>query len=341
MASQPALLELCTRARARVRKHLPNAVLVFSAITVCGAQFLATRGYLSTLIVLYAILAWACFAVGLTLKAHLNTLRVSRRIGDKIRAFVYVPTPIGSLVESLNSQDVAKSDLKSIALMSAGLEESVGYYKKGDYEGISLLKILDDNPNLVATIYGPAKTLNLRSPHKRMSLVEIEAEPTEHINLVVTNKGQNFVWYEPYHKVIDGRQYFTHGAYLIEIDEAKKSDIQSEYDRFIKRKDQFATMTIGALSAHEDATRRVPAGALADPAKGVEMRTPQLNEQPNLGYTMFKVGGLIAILGIGSWVALLGLNHPPLALTVSIIAAVGANAAMLGVLGDRRRDESH
>jgi hypothetical protein len=272
----------------------------------------------------------------LTIKAHLNSLRVARKFGNGIRTFVYVPTPIGSLLESLNSQDVATSDLVQIMLMSSDLQESVDYYKNGDDEGISLLKILDDNPELTASIYGPSSDPRITSPHARISLIPTLGDLTEHKNLIDTKKGQSFVWYEPYHKVLRGKQYFTHGAYLIEIDEALKASIRREYEQLVRARANSDIIDAGVLSTDLGAIDSAHVGASLAPEKGGTMhRHLHVNPNEDGGFATFKLALLIVSFGLIAWLLLLSFNQMLLALVAAALAALGGNLLMLCVLGNR------
>jgi hypothetical protein len=66
------------------------------------------------------------------------------------------------------------------------------------------------------------------------------------------------------------------------------------------------------------------------------MYKPRHNEDQSLGFKLFKIGGLLGIVGTGSWLLFLWLGEVTLALGASIIAAIGGNILMVGILGDRR-----
>jgi hypothetical protein len=66
------------------------------------------------------------------------------------------------------------------------------------------------------------------------------------------------------------------------------------------------------------------------------MYKPRCNEYQNLGFKLFKIGGLLGIVGSGSWLLFLWLDEVTLALGASIIAAIGGRILLVGVLGDRR-----
>jgi len=325
--------ELVLRKRSSLRKHAPNAIFVLSATTVGLAGTFANSASMKSIV--YLALGWGALAGCLTVKAHLNSLRVARQFGNKIRGFVYVPTPIGSMVESLNSQNVATSDLINISLMSSDLQESITYYKEGDYEGVSLLRIMDANPDLTATIYGPSKTPAIKSPHDRMSLVVTPVKLTEHKNLIDTKRGQSFVWYEPYHEVFRGDQYFTHGAYLIEIDKKLKAEIQKEYGLLSRSRPSYDTIDAGVLSTEQGATDSAQVGASLAPDKGGMMRIHTHSPSEDVGFAVFKAAILITTVGLICRLLLLALNQMPLALVASAVAAIGGNLFMLSVLGNR------
>jgi hypothetical protein len=317
--------------------------LVCSTATIGLAGWMASVGLVPREVILYTGFGWAVPAGILILLAHAHAVQVRRQFGDKIRAFVYQPTPIGSLVESLNSQDVATADLKHVMLMSADLEEGVHYYLEGDDEGVSLVRMLEKNPDLTVSVYGPSKNPNVKSPHERMSLLLTTGvgELTEHKNLILTKDGQKFVWYEPYHNVVNGHHYFNRGAYLVEIDELVQGKIQNEYDELRLGAATSATIDEVALSTYRGATERAQVGVSLASREGDMMRTQQsAGSHPEVGFEVFKVGLLVMIVGWASWLIFLTSNEMAFALGASVMAAIGANILMLGVLGGRGGEEA-
>lgn len=332
-----------TRLHARAREYAPNTFLVASIATVGLAGALAHGRVISGDVVSWLALGWVAPTSALMLMARSHAVQVQKKFGGRILAFAYVPTPIGSLLKSLSTQDVATAELKQINLMSSDLSESVDYYEKGDEEGVSLTRILDNNPDLAVIAIGPSKKRGIKAPHGRISLVVAQGgyEETEHVNLISTKGGQNYVWYEPYHNVINRKHYFTKGAYLVETDETGKARVEMLYDKLRTGLAPHARIDAEVLSITGGATESALVGASVASQNGGPMRTKRKDKaDADLGFGVFRLGLVIMIAGLVSWLALLASNQVAFALGASVIGAIGANMLMLGILGGRRGERA-
>jgi hypothetical protein len=153
-------------------------------------------------------------------------LYVKKHFPGNVLAFYRSPGPIDSLIDSLETNGVPLNSVKTISLESADLQASIDYYTNSRQR---LLKALKAIPDMRLNVYGPCKNAMPKPLTENTELICIDKELTRHVNLIET-KDRSFVWYEPFHDVINGKHYFTRGAYLIEIDNSLVPQIKKEYD---------------------------------------------------------------------------------------------------------------
>jgi hypothetical protein len=208
-----------------IRANLTVGLLVGSAVTIA---------YVPTAYLTLAVLCWAGVAGLIMLVAHQKTRAVARKFKGPILEFVFAPTPMGSVFGSLAKHGVPPDQIKSIALMSGNIKESLRYFESGAGDG-SFFQVLDACPDMHATVYGFSDDPEMQSGHPRVDLIVTRDRFNEHTNLITAKSGKSFVWYEPCHVVSNGNHYFTRGAYLISIDEAMKATIEADFSALVRQ----------------------------------------------------------------------------------------------------------
>lgn len=203
---------------ADLRKYMSLILIVGGGISIA----LAPQG-----LAIYVLVAWMIFSLGLFAASHQKTRVVCRQFGGNLVAFANLPTPIDTLLDLLTLHGIPAKDIESITMMSTDLNESLDYLFGKDVAGAAFGQLLRENPGIKAVLYGYLTT-PVRVNHPA-ELKPIPKKRTEHTNLIVTKDQRAFVWYEPYHLVVDGKHYFTRGAYLIEIPAPVRDRIINEY----------------------------------------------------------------------------------------------------------------
>jgi hypothetical protein len=163
---------------------------------------------------IYAMAVWGLIAAWLTVGAQIRTAKISRQFGGGMRDFVFAPTPMGSVLASLGRVGVSPETIATIELMSADVDETIAYFERDSGNGC-FLTTLKHCPEMKVTVYG--QTRSTAKEHSRITVVPTVEKYTEHTNLITTKDGNQFVWFEPYHNVKNGRHYFGKGAYLFEV----------------------------------------------------------------------------------------------------------------------------
>ncbi len=283
------------------RRHAPTVVLFGSLISV---------GFAYNQVSILAIMTvWASLAVIFTLFAHVHSREVRKKFGGKILEFIYTPTPMGSLIKSLEKHGVAASSIKSMKLMSADIEESLKYLEKGNLrndEGRFISDTLKPSSEMNVAIYGYSKCPNVKPNHRRIEIVLTKKRLTEHTNLIVTKNDVPFIWYEPFHDIINGAHYFTRGAYLLKVDKHTRSRVEMEFDKLA-----YSGTVMDETLAPEKQCDLIPDWAALAVALGA----------------VFVVSGFIA-----AWFSPSG--WAPLILTIGLaVSAIGMHAAERAVHG--------
>lgn len=201
-------LDNLARACATTRKYLTVILLVGSAATFA----LVPEQYAFP-----SLIFWVALSAAIMIVAQQETRSVARRFGGTLREFAYLPTPMDSIVDLLERQGVAPGEIDTITLMSCDVQESLNYLF-GDTPpgGGAFGDLLHEHPDIKATIYGRQNGA-LRNTNYPIEIKPITKRRTDHTNLFTAKNGRAFVWYEPYHSVVNGSHCFTRGAYLIEV----------------------------------------------------------------------------------------------------------------------------
>jgi hypothetical protein len=202
---------------AMVRRHISPILIGGAALTVA----IAPMEY-----ALYVMFFWAAFATIMGIDAHLRTRRIIKRFPGSLIQFVYAPTPMGSLLQALQTFGIRSERIAAISLMSADVDESIRYYEEGDANGSPpFLETVKACPDVDVTIYG--RCSSRLTDYKGIKVVCTKERYVEHTNLITTKDDEEYVWFEPYHNVIDRRHYFTHGAYLFRVSHQEADKVRA------------------------------------------------------------------------------------------------------------------
>lgn len=173
------------------------------------------------------MLFWAFLALSIAVNAFVKTHRVSRLFSGNLLEFVFAPTPMSSLYRSLQEHGIAPTEIASLSLMSADITQSLHYFERGDGKR-AFIDSLKENPDLEVTIYGRC-ALEV-SEFKGIAIKRTRDRYVEHINLLSTKDQRHFVWYEPYHEILDGKHHFPEGAYLFEVSARTAAQLKEQLE---------------------------------------------------------------------------------------------------------------
>lgn len=175
-----------------------------------------------------AMLLWSVLALCMTIFRYVRAQSVAKRFSGRIVEFVFAPTPMGSLIECLSTHHVDPEDIKSMQLMSSDLHATALYLtgSKRNFE-TPFNRLLEANPEIKVTIYGLCN--GALHDFDGISFRRTRDKHVEHTNLITTQSGRHFVWYEPYHEIVKGRHYFAQGAYLVEVSQETATNIHEMF----------------------------------------------------------------------------------------------------------------
>lgn len=235
----PSPLRQFPRARSYLRRWSPRVILFGSVASVGIAPQYS----------LYFISGWSAVAAFLLLLSVVTSRQVVKKFGKDILKFVNDPTPAASVLSSLRGSHIAPETIRYAWLESADAPSTVRYIRQrsSGIDGQSFLETLGPNAKIVVL----AKT-NLPPESRNQNQIRIipaRQRLTKHINLFVTATGRSYVWYEPYHVIINDKHWFPRGAYLIAVSETKRDEILRDYRERIADTAAFLEGDILALTA--------------------------------------------------------------------------------------------
>lgn len=204
----------------RIRRFLPFVLLIGSV----GSVAVAPEKYVQAV-----ELVWGIFAILIIAWAYYWSRRAANIVDGKMVDFVFAPTPLGSLGNSLAKQGIDFDQIDTITVMSSNLAETKGYLKTPMNGDEPFLNILDKFKDMHMVYYGFSNDPNIKSDHPRVAFVPIKEKITEHKNLITTKNGPNYMWYEPCHDIVNGDDYFGGGAYLIELTEKGRKQAEEVF----------------------------------------------------------------------------------------------------------------
>jgi hypothetical protein len=205
---------------AATRQYISIILIGGAAVTVAFAP----DGY-----TIPVMLFWAVLSVWLAIDGHLRTRSIIRRFPGDLIQFIYAPTPMGSLLQSLQDNGIKADRIAEIRLMSADVDESIRYYEEGHTNGSPpFLDTMKVCPDVKVTLYGRCNSK--RSTYKGINIVSTKERFIEHTNLITTKDDEEYVWFEPYHNVINRKHYFTHGAYLFRVSHQEADKVRHMLD---------------------------------------------------------------------------------------------------------------
>jgi len=152
----------------------------------------------------------------------ITKMNISQEYG-KILYSYNNPTPISSMVDALSLKGYKSSNVKQIDFMSYDLKESCQYMKT------FIPIIINDNDDISINIIGYGSKEDCQSlSNKNLSYFPTNDRIEKHKNLIYMKNGETFLWYEPSHKIENGKHYFKNGGYFIEPKEEVLKSIKKE-----------------------------------------------------------------------------------------------------------------
>lgn len=139
------------------------------------------------------------------------------------------PTPFTTMLSSILKTGYKIEDIRHIDFMSFDLNQSCTYLN-----GI-LPAILKKNTILTISFvgYGDATKCDVFE-NSSLSFHFTKEKLFEHKNIITMQDGRSFLWYEPNHKIIDGKHYFINGGYFIEPKYDVLKQINKEIENYKK-----------------------------------------------------------------------------------------------------------
>lgn len=153
-------------------------------------------------------------------------------IANKFGSVLYSynqPTPFTTMLSSVIKAGYKVEDIQHIDFMSYDLNQSCSYLND------ILPKIINKNSNLKISFIGYGDKIKCsKFKSEKISFTLIDEKLTEHKNIITMRDGKSFLWYEPNHKIIDGKHYFLNGGYFIEPKDEILEEISKEIDSYKK-----------------------------------------------------------------------------------------------------------
>lgn len=159
----------------------------------------------------------AAGSVGMVVWAKSWSDQAATKFEGEMVDFVFAPTPMGSLLSALNKQGVGTGEIATIKLMSSDLVATKKYLSSPRNGDEPFITVVDRCKDMHVLYYGSSDDPNIESGHPRIKFIPTKQKLIEHVNLVQTKSKGEYLWYEPYHQLIDGEDCFAGGAYLIEL----------------------------------------------------------------------------------------------------------------------------
>lgn len=157
---------------------------------------------------------------------------VKNNIQNKFGSVLYSynqPTPFTTMLSSILKEGYKIEDIKHIDFMSYNLNQSCSYLNN------VLPKIINKNSDLSISFIGYGDKIKCsKFESSTISFTLIDRKLTEHKNIITMRDGKSFLWYEPNHKIIDGKHYFVNGGYFIEPKDEILEEINKEIDSYKK-----------------------------------------------------------------------------------------------------------
>jgi hypothetical protein len=173
-------------------------------------------------------------AAGLMILAAIRSSAVQDEFSkDEIIDFAFDPHPINSLFGALE-RHVKLSSVQTIKMMSSDINKSRTYYHHGDggADRKTLIEYLAaDCPRADVVVFGPAENGHVPEDDSRIRYVLTQGPLITHKNLIILEDESAYVWYEPFHRIVASKHFFTAGAYLVKVGSSTKELLEAELDR--------------------------------------------------------------------------------------------------------------
>jgi hypothetical protein len=143
-----------------------------------------------------------------------------------VRQHVIKPTPGKSMFDSLKKENIKFSNIIELYMMTYDLKNKYN----SDSEYGRLLKKNGKDYQFKIFGYGDKEDMQeLESNFKKLEVKNSKTHLTKHFNLIKTTQNEYFLWYEPYHKSINGKEILPDGAYLVSLNEDSFLNMRDEY----------------------------------------------------------------------------------------------------------------
>jgi hypothetical protein len=204
-----------------LRRRAPKLILFGALLSVGLASWTENNLLVGCLIVFWGLLCALLIAL-----AYLNTRKVTSRFG-KMLEFVHAPSPLDSLFACIRKHGYREADIAELTLMTNDLGTARTYYKSGNGRARPLAMLLEKNPDAKVTILGFRREGNADITNDRCTYIGTKAVHTEHANKIKMKDGSAYLWFEPYHTIIDKKHVFPWGAYFIKLTREREEQVDT------------------------------------------------------------------------------------------------------------------
>ena len=151
---------------------------------------------------------------------------IVEKYDGKLIEYVRSPTPADSLVRSLERMNIKLEEVRRAVLLS---QEAPNQYLESSelIEGMT-------NANILVVGYSATSFNEHNSCPSRIHYRRASSMVTEHPNLLETEDGRHFVWYEPVHEVVDEIHLMPQGAFLIQVPEEAAKKVEHEINALVE-----------------------------------------------------------------------------------------------------------
>lgn len=159
----------------------------------------------------YLVIFLFLFFTGLLIEKYSRSLKYRNKLGlASFANSTLNPTPGQSLLDAIIKQGYSVKDIKNMYVMAYTLNHD--YLTNSSFA--KKMKEVDFNFYLYSKIVSSEDKLKIEDFYKHAIVEASDIELIEHYNVIEMNNNKTFVWYEPSHIVIDGKDILEEGGYL-------------------------------------------------------------------------------------------------------------------------------
>lgn len=137
------------------------------------------------------------------------------------------PKPFTTMLSSAYQEGYRLKDIEKIDFISYDLNESYKYIEP------LIKKIVKKNQYINIDFIGYANQQDcINKQYDNINFFYTKKQLSEHKNLIYMKNGKIFLWYEPSHKIKNGKHYFENGGYFIEPKNNVLNDIEIEIKKY-------------------------------------------------------------------------------------------------------------